>query len=347
MTETTDQGSLFSLRSVLIFVVVGVISFAALVVLSAFAPDLEDKDQAGLHAYSRSALGYNFAVELLRDTGHEVIISRDPNRLDYHPAGEVLILTPENSADEDKLKSLDTESGYPTLIVLPKRWGLRSFLNRRHQGKTSELELDDVRKLTNALSDTIGLRRIEPVDRVTAMGTSKPVVISEHLQIMSSGNIVPIISVEEGTLFGRIKGSDIFILSEPELLNTHGLAHIENARLAMMMMDELQDSEEDISLVFDTSLHGFERTRDLLRTLFEPPLLGATLFAVATGILIGWVAFLRFGRPRAEGPAVATGRQSLIDSTAGLFSQTSKEWSLASDYGALMRRPDAERTWLC
>ena len=339
MTSRADKRApLFSLRAALILIVVGVISFAALVVLSAFAPDLEDKDQAGLHAYSKSALGYNMAFELLRESGYDVAISRDPSQLEYHDAYTALILTPTDSGDAEALRTLDTESGYPTLIVLPKRMGLPSFLNKRHQSQTSVLDLADVQKLADALSDTVTLSRTEPPEHADLSFARMPVRISEHLQVMSGDDIVPIIRGETGVVFGRLRGTDTYILSEPELLNTHGLADIENARVAMMLMESMSGTDQGVTLVFDTTLHGFARSKDLLRTLFEPPLLGATLFAVATGLLIGWDAFLRFGRPRAEGPAIATGRQSLIESTAGLFSQTSKEWMLAADYAALVRR---------
>ena len=93
---TRTQTPVITLKTALIAIIVGVLSFAALIVLSAFAPELRDKNQAGLHAYSKSALGYNFAVRLLQETGFDVEISREIWRLEYSDRSSLLILTPAN-----------------------------------------------------------------------------------------------------------------------------------------------------------------------------------------------------------------------------------------------------------
>ena len=76
MSETASS-ALISLRTALIIVIIGVLSFSSLFVLLAFAPDLQDKNYAGPHAYSKSALGYNFSAELLKETRLQ---AHDPSR---------------------------------------------------------------------------------------------------------------------------------------------------------------------------------------------------------------------------------------------------------------------------
>lgn len=336
-TQAAPQ-SLISVRTALIAVLVGAISFASLLVLSAFAPELRDKNTAGLHAYSKSALGYNFAVNLLQELGYTTEISQDLNILTYRPDPDFLILTPANRYDSDELSDVDFDQDGPTLVVLPKRWGFRDPLNRRFQGRTGFVSLDDINRLAGVVDDSIEVRRVDAMTELDGPSGALPVTFLENTQLMKSDELIPVIGNRDGVMLGRISNTQIYILADPELFNTHGLSHVENAQAMLVGMREMIGKGKGISVIFDTTLHGFERSRNLLRMLFEPPLLGATLFGFATAILLGWGAFLRFGRP-AEAPAeIATGRQSLIESTSGLFQQTGQQASLAEDYEALAAR---------
>ena len=336
--KNADTGALFSWRAAILTVIIGAISFSSLVVLSAFAPDLQDKDHAGLHAYSRSALGYNLAVQLLKRTGHEVEISRDPELLEYDDTWGSLVLTPAGPQDLEEMKRVEFDRYEPTLIILPKRQGFASFSNPRHQRVVTELGLNDVTELLQPFGDTFSMRRINAVDHADFYGERMPVAFTERTQIISGGPIIPILRVEEGTIFGRIEDTNVYIAADPELFNTHGLKSLDNAKMMIRLFDEMDENEEGIPFLFDTTLHGFERTRNLLKLLFQPPLLGATLFMTATALLLGWSAFVRFGKPPPAKKLFATGRGSLIESTAGLFSQTRQDVTLASDYGQLAER---------
>ena len=339
MSKTPSRHSgLFSFKAALLAVVIGAVSFAALVVLTAFAPELEDKDQAGLHAYSKSALGYNLAVELLRRSGHAPEISRNSALLANGDAFGVLVLTPAGARDLEDLKAVEFDRYDPTLIILPKRWGMPDFNRPTRYRRVGELDLNDVSSLLQPFADSFGLRRTNPASELVWGGNTFPATFTDRTQVISSGPIDPILTSSEGTLFGRIEGTNTYIVSDPELLNTHGLKSIENARLMLRIFDQVSGYDVQRPIVFDTTLHGFERNKSLLRALFEPPMLGATLFAFAAAILLGWAAFVRVGKAPSPLPPFATGRASLIDSTAGLFSQTRREATLAAGYGELSRR---------
>ena len=60
-----SAGGAFSRAVVLALIVVGALSFAAFVVLSAYAPDLRSGSDGRGHALSRSAVGYAALVALL------------------------------------------------------------------------------------------------------------------------------------------------------------------------------------------------------------------------------------------------------------------------------------------
>src|SRR5262245_54696153 len=74
---STRQGA-FSLQVMLGLVVVGFVSFAALIVLSAFADDLRRPEESGEHAQSKSAVGFAGMVQLLQQNGHTVRMARGP-----------------------------------------------------------------------------------------------------------------------------------------------------------------------------------------------------------------------------------------------------------------------------
>ena len=331
---------IISVRAALIAVLIAAISFASVVVLSAYAPELRDRRVAGLHAYSTSALGYNFATELLDRRGYTVSVSRDEGNLTDPDREGLLIITPGSWSDDDELEEVNyARNGEPTLVVLPKRNGTRDQLNPRFYDMTYILPGERMGELVAPLSENISVDHVTSVGEVALLGKSLPAVFTETVQVLSGGGIDPILTSEAGILMGRVSNSQIYILSEPELMNTHGLSNLENAEILTRIIAHLtRKSTNTRPIIFDTTLHGFERSRDLLRLMFEPPLLGATLFALATMILLGWSAFLRFGKPLAEKPVTATGRQSLVESTAGLFRQTNREPSLADEYAQLARR---------
>lgn len=340
MSSASDNATpIISAKTALIAVLIAAISFASVIVLSAFAPEFRDRRAAGLHAYSTSALGYNFASELLAREGYSVDISRDTGVLRDGASEGLLILTPASAYDARDLDEVNFDrEGEPTLVVLPKRNGLRDRSNPRHYRQTFPLPVDRLVDLLAPLSGDMSLERIDAPDEVEMMGATLPVVFSDTVQVLHPQGIEPVITFDGGVLLGRVPSTRIYILSDPELMNTHGLAHRENAEVFVRMIAHFSAKSDLRSVIFDTTIHGFQRSRDLLRLIFEPPLLGATLFAIATMILLGWAAFMRFGRPQAEPPVAATGRQSLIESTAGLFRQTNREPALAGDYEKLARR---------
>lgn len=339
MTRSAEAPqSLFSMRTAILAILISVISFSSLIVLMAFAPDLEDKNSAGHHAYSKSALGYNMAVELLELTGHDVQISRNPDLLNDHWGENLLVLTPSDSHDARELAETDFNRMGPILVILPKRWGEVSFTNSRHQAFTGLIEPGNIELLLDEIGEGIKVERVPAVSEVNFDSRTAKASFKDKTQVLKGELIDPIMTVEGGILFGRLYGTDIYVLADPELANTHGLTSLDNARLMIDVFDYAARDGVFEPITFDTTLHGFERSRNLMRLLFEPPLLGATLFTVATALLLGWTAFIRFGRLPPPKPVFATGRATLIESTAGLFSQTDREYWFAGDYGDLVRR---------
>src|SRR5262249_15774417 len=100
----------------------------------------------------------------------------------------------------------------------------------------------------------------------------------QDLQTVAADDLLPVLTTSDGKIVvGRLKTQgtlEIYGLAEPDLLNTQGLANLATARAAIALLEGLRGQG---GITFDVTLHGFERSRSLLRLAFEPPLLAATL----------------------------------------------------------------------
>ena len=73
-SKTRDNA--FSPIIVIVVALVGVVTFAGLGILSAYAPELRSGNDGGDHALSRAATGFGGLPPLLRELGEPVLLSR-------------------------------------------------------------------------------------------------------------------------------------------------------------------------------------------------------------------------------------------------------------------------------
>ncbi|WP_084396749.1 DUF4350 domain-containing protein [Henriciella aquimarina] len=334
MSERLPQSSSpFSPRVVVILIGVGLFSFLAVMSLMAWSPDLASRDRAGATPYSRSASGYAGLRTMLEADGRQVSVSRRTETMSARD-GRLLVLTL-------PLRGRTFEIGEvaePALIVLPK-W--RSLPNPARQAWEVDTRLASegaVDGMLGLVAEDASLRRLdEPPEALdTPFGTLAP-QFDGKLQLIRANGLDPVIALPQGLLLSRLGEREIYVLSDPDVLNNFGLARLENARTGLGIL-ELVSRSESQPIVFDATLHGFERSNNLLKLLLDIPFLGATLVALATMALIGWAAAIRFGAPEREAPAFAPGKQALADNSAGLIAMARREARMAPGYLALTRR---------
>jgi hypothetical protein len=328
---------------VLALVLVGVVSFAGLAVLSAYAPDLKADREGGANALSPSAVGFKGALVMLKALGTPVVVSR--GRLSEAAAAEsVLVLTPTPRADAKALRAFPKARA--TLIVLPK-WATAPDPRRTgfvHKAGAFEPTHALVLKALQSWGADTQLAQRKDVGRpvlrgageVFATGTYLPLAEVDHLQTISGSGWTPLLVDEQGrAVLARSKTQpSVLVLADPDLLNTQGLAKLDNARAGMAVLEALRGEK---GVIFDVTLNGYQRGRGLWKTMLEPPWLAATLCAVAAGILMGLHAIVRFGPAREAGRAFALGKRALVDNSAGLIRMARKEHELAPAYAALTK----------
>ncbi|MHC4341381.1 MAG: hypothetical protein ACYSX0_14365, partial [Planctomycetota bacterium] len=141
----------------------------------------------------------------------------------------------------------------------------------------------------------------------------------EFPQLVRSVDLEPIVSTGEGTLLGRAdtRFGTIHLLSDPDVLSNQGLYLEGNAEFTLRMIDMLR--REDGAVVFDETVHGFSQPPNFYRSLFEFPLVLATLQALVTAAVLAWAAMSRFGAPARMRPALQAGKAFLIGNIAALL----------------------------
>ena len=327
----------FSPLTVISLVVIGVLSLAGLGVLSAYAPELKSGNDGGAHGLSKSSVGFGGIVRLLEASGATVVLSR--GALGTGSEGSLLVLTPTPTTSPDQIS--DRQHRGPTLIVLPK------WIAVPEQGKAgwiSTVGTVEPSQVLERLPDSIRPgTRIAQRPGVSSSLLTRPAgealgpnLAIENLQTISGRDWIPVVIDERGApVVALRRGTQIYVLSDPDLMNTHGLKRLAGAQVALGILDVVRADGE--SVVFDLTLNGFQRTRSLLRLMLEPPLLGVTLVIVALFVVGGLQAGARFGPAREKARAVALGKQALADNTAGLVRMARREHRMASPYALLVR----------
>ncbi|MGA1342880.1 MAG: DUF4350 domain-containing protein [Hyphomonas sp.] len=328
------SASPISARVAAILITVAAISFGAVLVMAGWAPELRDRNQAGEHPYSTSAIGYNGLVRLLEAMDYPVEVSRLESNLESRSTGLLILTLPGNGG----LSVLEDKRLQPTtLAVLPKWSGRTDPLNPSRQADTRFIDARDLNDSLRTVYPQAEIIRVTAPGRIETPFGDTAIKPDTRLQLVRDPSLETIIGTDAGALLAYDERRSVYLLSDPDMLNTFGLARRENARFAVQLVDFLRyDSDEPILL--DATLHGFVRSENLLKMLLSAPYIGATLVALAAALLLGWAAAIRFGPPVSEARAIALGKQALADNSAGLVTMARREARMAPGFLALVRR---------
>jgi hypothetical protein len=147
-------------------------------------------------------------------------------------------------------------------------------------------------------------------------------------QLVEPGHCTPLIGGANGMLLGRCDSGDTtyWLLSDPDLLDNHGLTQGANARLAAEFLPRLADGGPIVVDLTTTSLWEGppkeQRRRswsDLLR-FFAPPFTAAWVALVLLMALVLWRAWVRMGPiDRAADDGLQAARAVSIDARARLL----------------------------
>lgn len=328
---------IFRPATIVMIVAIGIIAFAAMLVLGAYAPDLRSGRNGGAHALSNAATGFSGIVQLARATGRNPLILRNENFLDTE---DLVILTPETGTT-DMTKVLARRATKPTLVVLPK-WNTVADPSKAGWVRSQGLRpvWDPERVLAPAHPLSVQRHRIGGTPLRTIPGHA-PEALSltapGPLQTVIGPGLKPIVTDRAGrAVLIQFGDQPLYLLADPDILSNRGMADRRQAGAALAMLDFLNSTGAK-SVTFDVTLNGLGQTRSPLRLMFDPPFLAATLAILAALLLAGLQASSRFGPPRRPERAIAFGKAALIDNAAALVRQARREANLGGRYAEMIR----------
>lgn len=344
----TDHG--FNPRLIAGVVAIGIVAFIALWALIALGPQLSSGNDGGGHALSKAAPGYAGIVDLVERAGAHVELRRSEEAPTYEEEWrELLVLTPTHRTKADEIaRVMKGHRGGPVLIVLPK------WQTGKHPEKTGWSGNGfPVTPPPRLLPSTVG-----QIDKIVSEAHARGAratgaIAGRRVSLPLRGLRSQVIVADDfdtlvgwprgGAVLARHRDDNIYILSDPDLVNNLAFAHRENAAAAAMLVDAIAEDSEADALVFDLTLNGFGSGRSLLRFAFVPPFIGITLCLIAAGLLALWQAWMRFGPALKPRRAIPVSKAALIANSADLIKQARRELDGADAYVRSQRTAIARR----
>ena len=346
-----DSSSAFDPRIIGALIGAGIVGFIGYWLLSAFAPDLDGGRNGGTHALSRSAAGFSGLFELARASGLEPELLRTTAEQGAF-TGEseigLLVVTPPLGSDPQKL--VDRIAGFDgnILVILPKHMVVPDPLRRgwaRSLGRAPTP--DDVLPMEAWEIDpnlrSSGIAAGKPVDIIVNDSVTIRTPAPEQFVLLDGTGFYDAAPVESGTVLASPDAyENVYILSDPDLMNNRALSNGARATAALRLLESL--ATPDTAIAFDVTLNGLgSADRSLLRLAFTPPFLGLTLCFLAAALLALWQGFVRFGPPWIEERKVALGKAALVANTALLIAQARRVPHFAARYVGMVRETAARR----
>ena len=328
----------FSRRVVNWVVGIALTSFMAAILLSAFGEDLDRRPTPDANTFSDSALGYRGAAEFLRSLGIGVTSRQSPAGGGVGPATPLVLAEPNAGALNDQTHRIDglreeaEAREAPLVVVLPKWKGEPRKDKPEWLAKVGFVPEAELRKVLEAVDPELketGFSRQGRLSRCTARwqeggttGSADFAVEAAPAQLLMPGPLLePVVQCGGGLLVARRlspadEGPEVFLIADPDVLNNQGIARGDHALLVHRFLTERLEAS---GLVFDETIHGFNRTPGLLAEALRFPLLLAVLQALLLAGAVLWAGMGRFGRPLPATAGLAAGKELLIDNTAKLL----------------------------
>ncbi len=326
----------FDPRVAIGLVAVGIIAFAALILLLAYGSGLGSGQDGRPHALSTSATGYKALYRLVGEF-RPVRTVRDPRGL---ITSDLLIVTLEEKSTAEQVAELvEARANLTTLFILPK-WATVPDPKRR--GWVRAVFPGAGSAAAAGLGNGIEIRSLQGDAPRRARGTGLAggleFPVPPSAQLAEGKAVDPIVALGRGgTLVGKLYGQPHYLVADPDLLNNHGLSDPATARAALALIDRVVAQGSDGAVAFDLTLNGFGGDAGLLRLALEPPFLPATLALLLAALLAGIAGAHRFGPLAGPRRAIALGKTALVENSAGLIRLAGREARLGRAYADLVR----------
>jgi len=305
---------LFSRRWLVVLGVVGCLSLAVAAVLALDAPAPPSAPPPP-GVTSRAANGHAAFLAFVRTLGIHAQVGPAPG-----PGPSVLwVLEPELDPDRPATTArlaqrvLDAET---VVVVLPKWTGEGDPGRPGWLARAQLLPSRDVAAGLTALHLKGSVVRQEGTLRLEGRlggGTAEV----ENAQLVSSEDLVPLVSGPEGMLVGAREDTDgkLVVVADPDLLSNAGLSAGDNARVLAQLLSHVDAEREGLTI--DESLQARQERSIFAGLLHFPSVLAVLQLLVVLGLAV-WAGTPRFGTPLREPDEAPHGSAALIESAVTL-----------------------------
>lgn len=330
------EGS-FNPKVMLFVTAIGITAFLFMLILGAYSPDLRSGRNGGSHALSNASTGFSALVRLASETGRNPTIVR--SEMDLRDENLAVITPDHGYANLGKI--LENRGPRATLVILPK-W--ESVADQAHGGWVRIQGLLSAEDPAATLYPGIPLRIARARNHGEALVNVDPAAPAVMhfaapaiVQTMSGRGLEPLMTTRSGALvLAKVASRNLYILSEPDLLNNHGMGDESQARAALAMLGYLNSTDAN-GVLFDVTANGLGRSRSPLKLAFDPPFLAVSMTLFAAMTLAAWQSLVRFGPVRRRERAIAFGKAALVNNSAALIRKAGREAQLGGRYVDVVR----------
>lgn len=238
----------------------------------------------------------------------------------------------------------------PTVILLPKWRGAMDLLGIAHE--SALIPLSEINQVTEQLS-LEGLRVVRPDPAFTETRTEVGTVTLFHAQVFGDlpRSCREVMTLNDAPMVIYCKRKElpgVFVASDPDLMNNHGLLIGENGDSARALLEKLRgDAEGEIYVDMSSRLltisersderHDYERQGDDFERFFRYPFPVFWLGGLAVLALLIWRGSRRFGARRDESDdglvlSRDKARSTATDARARLLRLSGSDTAIVADY---------------
>jgi hypothetical protein len=326
-----SDAPVFSRKLLLGWIAGAVVIFAASMYLMG-AKEEQGPDPTGPSTFSRSAIGHAGIFDVLQRLDIPVIKSSS-NSLGRLEKGGVLVLAePRMSVrGDDSIGQL--VKAEKVLLVLPKWFGLRSEQNPSWLRQVRQRSITDAYWAVGLVAQSMAVVREEGTVEWTTNQIGLAPNVASPIQLIKGSGLRPVIAGERGMLVGELveRNRTVLVLSDPDVIENHGLAREGNAALAVALIKRLRGTTGTV--VFDETIHGYTApAENPFSLLFRFPFVIATVQGLVAVALLLWATLARFGSPQSVPPPLTAGRAGLLQNMAKLIEFTGHQQVMVRRY---------------
>ena len=324
------------------------VSMVLALALSAHPERLEAIRSADTDSYSYSLIGYRALYAFFERSGFEVSRVRVRRWNDDIEPGTAMVLAepdapPVRKAEDttDVEPPLDFEPSPGQLALVLPKW--RGVPDPNAPAWLHEMRLAPLAAVARAgapyvlpRTTLVRGRGMDSLRCATAWGESVTVAASRLQWLKARSGIEPVVWRDSMVIVARFEHSfetfdwdadedslvtvtvldTLYLISDPDLLNNHGLARADHARLVRRLFADELDVHR---VLFDERIHHGLMSRSLAAELLSFPLVLLFAQAVVLLVFLAWSSSARFGAPTALAPRPTSGA-ALVDTAAELLS---------------------------